>query len=350
MSLLILLALLLAPDSVTISNSEVSYEPYPNGTGWFRFVPYGHSFYADVHPNFVRFDVTASSNSPAYDWTATQPGGGTASNRYHAFTYGVFGFSLPIWSGSFGEDDRFGLAVTMAASANLWLDIFEPQTAPVVNTDYRIGFPSITFIHRFQHTFAHNYSIAFSPFKHESTHIGDELQIEHTLADYPLRRVNVSYNYTELLFTFNEPEDRFSAYHSFRLGLMLLLNPQAGWYTVYPSDGDPSVTSPKNSPFELFLQYQYQSQVSRHGFQALVSAEIRNRVLYGYTSTGDGKQDERRVFTYNVFVGPRFNFAYYDGYFSRVAVGFRAYYGNCPYGQFRNIPSYAQFGLSLIFD
>ncbi len=317
--------------------------------GWFRYIPYGHSLYADVHPNMVRIDITCSSNHPAYDWTATQESGGTSAQRFKPYTFGVFGFQLPVWRGEYGGG-KYGVSLVLPLSANLWLDIFEPQTAPVVNTDYRIGMPTITFIHRLPHPIVHNYSVSWSPFKHESTHIGDELQIEHVEAGYPLKRVNVSNNYTEWTVTMNEPEDRYAECHTLRAGFILLWKPSAGWYTVMPSDGDITRTSPRLSPWEAYLQYQYQTPSSRLGFQGVLSAEIRNRVLYGYTSTGKELQPEKRVFTYNVFLGARYNTPGYDGYFSRVALGVRAYYGNCPYGQFRNINNYSQIGVCLVFE
>lgn len=310
--------------------------------GFFMYTPYGESLYADMHPNFVRVEFAFHTNHPAYDYAAT-------TNKMRWTTLGLFGFNLPVWRGDF-DNHRFGVSVTETLSAHLWLDLFEPQTAPVINTDYRIAAPTVTFLHRLNKGFAQNYSIAWSPFKHESTHIGDELQLSHVDAAYPLRRVNVSYNYTELVFTFNEPEQRLDACHTFRAGLMLLLSPRDGWYSVKPADGEESFVQPRLSPWEAYLQYQYQSPASKHGFQAVVSAEVRNRALYGYTYNGVGTQPEKRVFTYNVFVGARYNTPNYSGYFSRFIVGLRAYHGNCPYGQFRDINNYNQLSLSIIFQ
>ena len=129
-----------------------------------------------------------------------------------------------------------------------------------------------------------------------------------------------------------------------------------GWYKVDKEDGDCTLTQPRLSPWEAYLQYQYQSPTSRHGFQGIVSAEVRNRALYGYNldnETNDIEpvmQSETRVFTYNIFVGTRYNTPLYDGYFSRIAVGLRSYHGNCPYGQFRNLRSFSHIGLCLMLE
>ena len=138
-----------------------------------------------------------------------------------------------------------------------------------------------------------------------------------------------------------------------------------GWYNVDKEDGDASIVDPRGTekvpywqrnPWELFLQYQYQSPTSRHGFQGIASAEIRNRECYGYdlnalkTDNPIPRKAEKRVFTYNIFVGARYNTPNYDGYFSRVALGIRAYHGNCPYGQFRSIDNYSQIGACMIIE
>ena len=330
-------------------------EGTPFGRGVFRYAQFGQSLYADMHPNFVRMDIPCGTNHITFDW-------GNTGERYRWTTQGMFGISLPLWTGNL-VDSTYALSVTLCMSANLWMDFFQWTTSPIVDTDYRIGLPSATFLHRLNRGFARNYSVSWSPFKHESTHLGDELEVQHIERGYALKRVNVSYNYTEFVFTLNEPEDRFAQTHTFRLGLMLLWH--GGWYNIDPWDGDESLADPrgtrhvpyaKRHPWELYLQYQYQSPTSKHGFQGIASAEIRNRECYGYDltvlETDDPKcrQDERRVFTYNVFVGARYNTPAYSGPFSRVAFGIRAYHGNCPFGEFRSIDNYSQIGACLMFQ
>lgn len=318
--------------------------------GWFSYAPYGKSLLSDVHPNFVRFEVVGNTNHPLYDFART-------GKSFRSSTQGCFGFDLPVWNGDFGEDNQFGVSFTLTASAYLWMDLFEEHTSPILNTDYRLGMPTTTFIHRLSRPFLKNYSVAWSPFKHESTHIGDELQIRRVEEGYAIRRVNVSYNYTDFVFTLNEPEDRSAQCHTFRLGLMILWAPDKGWYSIkqVAGDGDASLAHPSMSPFEAYFQYQYQSPTSRHGFQGVVSAEVRNRVVYGYDLTlkkgePDTSRSDYRRFTYNVFLGVRYNIPGYDGYFSRFALGARLYHGNCPFGHYRSLDNYSQVGVSLVFQ
>ena len=324
----------------------LSAESTPFGRGLFRYAQFGHSLYADMHPNFVRMDIPYATNNKLYNW-------GDNDGAYRWTTQGLFGISLPLWTGNL-VDSTYAFNVVMNLSANLWMDFFEFRTSPIVDTDYRIGLPTFTFLHRLNRGFVKNYSVQWSPFKHESTHLGDELQIKQLERGYALKRVNVSYNYTEFVFTLNEAEDRFAQNHCFRLGLMLLW--QKGWYNIDPWDGDASLATPRYSPWELYLQYQYQSPTSKHGFQGIASAEIRNRALYGYdlntltTDATPNKPVDKRVFTYNIFVGARYNTPVYDGPFSRVVFGIRAYHGNCPYGEFRSLANYSQIGACLMFE
>ena len=346
--------------------------PSVAGNGWFGWAPYGQPMYADMHPEHARLDISAVSMNPAYDY-------GKSGGRYQVHTIGTFGLNLPVWSGDLG-DGRFGLNVTLPLSATLWMDIAEKVTSAVVNTDYRIGCPSLTFIHRFgcdggncegQKRFARNYSIRLQAFKHESTHVGDELVLQRSSEAFALKRVNVSYNFAELAFTLNEPENRCMEYHSFRAALMIPYFIRNGWYFVEERDGDigqvpgareetnsagnresygPAISAP-----EWYLQYQWQSKTAKCGIQGIVSAELRGRALYGYDlSAKEGAPAtsatrDAYTLTVNGFAGIRYNGGR-DGFFSRFALGVRGYWGNCPYGMFRSIGNFSQFGLCLIFQ
>lgn len=318
--------------------------------GCFRYSPYGQSLLADVHPNFVRFDVASVTNHQEWDWGQTGK-----SMRWN--TFGHFGINLPLWSGRLKEG-KSSLVVTLPVSASIWLDLGEPVTAPVVNTDYRIAGPVVTYVHHTDSYLIRNYSISFAPYKHESTHLGDEMTIQRIDNHLPLTRANVSYHYSEYAFTLNEPNCNKRSCHTFRIGLMLLWNARRGWYFIDATDGDGTLAQPRFSPWEAYLQYQYQSPLKKGLFHYVASVEVRNRALYGYpeftwspeTVVLYELQDERRVFTYNVFLGLRFCNPKNTSYFSRASVGLRAYHGNNPYGQFRNHANFNHVGLCIVFE
>ena len=317
-----------------------------NAQGFFCRSPYGQSLLADVHPNFVRFDIASVPNHQEWDW-------GQTGKTSRINTFCVMGINLPIWSGKLS--DQYSMNVALPLSSTIWLDLYEPVTAPVVNTYYRIAMPVLTMTHHLNDGFAKNLSFGIAPYKHESTHLGDEITLQRVENQLPLLRVNVSEHYSEFSLSLNEADCDNVSWHTFKVGLMLLWNARRGWYFIDATDGDATLAQPRFSPWEAYLQYQYQSPM-KHNLQWIVSAEVRNRVLYGYpefTWSADGihyeMHDESRIFTYNLFCGLRFC-GYRKGMFSRMSVGMRLYHGNNPYGQFRNYKNFNHVGVCFIFE
>lgn len=323
--------------------------------GLFRYSPMGRSLISDMHPDFIRGDLASITNHSEWDW-------GQTGKPMRMNTFGWVGVGLPIWSGNI-SNEKNALSVTTATAASCWLDLFDPVTAPVVNTDWRIGLPTVSYLHRTGQKGIKNFHVSVSLFKHESTHVGDEIVLQHVDHGFPIRRVNVSYNYSEYTITLNDPEQLYESYHTLRLGVMLLWNPNKGWYFIDSTDGDASLARPKTSPWEAYLQYQYQTRVSKHGIQGVAALEVRNRALYGYpvfnweshdeygyNLLSYETQDESRIFTYNLFLGVRLCNPKYQGLFSRVALGLRAYHGNNPHGQFRNHKNFNQIGVCLVIE
>lgn len=314
--------------------------------GLFRYAMFGHSLLSDMHPDFIRFDMAGITNHPEWDW-------GQTGKRMRVNIFGWYGFSLPLWSSSH-NNGSYDVSVSIPAAASCWLDIFEPVTAPVVNTDWRVGLPSVAIIRRTQTKVLRNYLISFSPFKHESTHVGDEILLQRVDYGISLRRVNVSYNYMELSIVLNDPDGILERCQTVKSGLMILWKPKSGWYFIDTTDGDASLAQPIISPWEAYLQYQYQSKFSRRGTQAVASVEIRNRELYGYPvfnrDAGLTLQSEGRIFTFNILIGLRFCQSRTTEAFSRATVGIRAYHGNNPHGMFRNHKDFNQIGICLIIE
>ena len=345
--IIVLLALTLFGNWIVAQETDANIFGHPFSDGLFRYSSFGQSLLADIHPNFVRLDVASVTNHQEWDW-------GQTGKAMRWNTFGVMGINVPLWSGETEGKNAF-LCVSLPLSSAIWLDLGEPVTAPVVNTDYRIALPVFTYVRKLNRNFFRNYSISLAPYKHESTHLGDEITLQRVENKLPLLRVNVSEHYSELVFSINEADREDSYWHTFRVGLMVLWNARRGWYFIDATDGDASLAKPRFSPWEAYLQYQFQSPV-RHCFQWVVSAEIRNRALYGYPEfnwSSDGvhyeMQDESRIFTYNLFCGLRFC-GNRKGMFSRMSVGMRLYHGNNPYGQFRNHKDFNHLGVCIIFE
>jgi hypothetical protein len=335
-----------------------------NGIG--RVSSFGKPFWADMHSTLVRGEAATATNSPDYDW-------GNFSSQRRAYVFSNLGADLPVWSGDF-VDGKYGVSLTLPFIIDVWLDMFERTTAPVINTSYRFGAFDIGFIYRLDlpleiirkpHFNIHNWALKLSSFKHECTHIGDELAILRKDLDLAITRINVSYNYSELIFTLNDPDTISSLNHSFKFGFLLNHNFKKGWYHIIETEAQEDVIEPSQIPFETYLQYQFQSNQFYKGLQFIGSLEYRLRERYKYPFSFSGKnindflkenpdilkhiEDASIRPCLNLFAGIRYNNSE-SNYFSKVGIGVRFYSGINPYGQFRSLPAYSQFGLSLIFE
>ena len=175
----------------------------------------------------------------------------------------------------------------------------------------------------------------------------------------PITRVDVAYNYSELIFTINDPDGQTRRNHGLKTGILLLHNIKKGWYDVFDSEAQVDLVERSRIPVEFYLQYQYQSALFSRGFQIIVSAEYRLRERYRYPFFHSDAMDDFPQYDnnyslnpancFNVFTGIRYDNQLLN-YFSKIGIGFHYYYGINPYGQFRSMPDYHQFGLAVIFE
>ncbi len=337
-------------DTIVVENTKF-WDGVASMANWNR------PLWADMHSTLFRAEVSWAVNSSEYDW-------GEKGDTYRPYVFSNLGVDLPVWSGNF-SNGKYGFNVSMPFMIDIWLDMFERITAPVINTGYRFGAFDFGFIHRLDNPWhgIKNYAIKLSPMKHECTHLGDELTIKRLNDSLEITRVNVSYNYAELVLTINDPDGSLKKNHCFRFGFMLLHNFKGGWYNILPEEGDVEIVTPTDHPYEFYLQYQYQTN-TRKNFQGIASFELRNRPRYNYPFhyTKDDSDwfkdyypnDEdfwgKSTWTINGFLGVRFNNPKSKAYFSKIGAGLRGYMGINPYGQFRSVPMYNQWGFALIFE
>jgi hypothetical protein len=244
---------------------------------------------------------------------------------------------------------------------DVWYDRFEWTTSPVINTAFRFSAFDAGFIYRlddpvqvFPRFNIYNWAVKLSPLKHESTHLGDELMIYRKDEGFPILRVDVLYNYSELIFILNDPDGKPRQNHGFKFGLMMIHNFKRGWYRILNTEADSALVGSSTFPLEFFLQYQYQSPLFSKGFQVIASAEYRLRQIYDYpfydysrAIKTTGGSDFANCF--NFFAGIRYD-NQKTNYFSKIGIGARYYYGINPYGQFRSMPNFRQIGIAVFFE
>ncbi|MDR0414963.1 MAG: hypothetical protein LBH84_06075 [Prevotellaceae bacterium] len=311
-------------------------------------------FWADMYSTITRAELAYSYNAPEYDW-------GRKGDAYRPYIFANIGVDVPVWAGTFANE-RCGLSVTIPYLVDVWLDMFERTTAPVINTAYRFGAPEVNFIRHLSGSlpWIASYSLKLVPFKHECSHIGDDLTLMRSSEGIPLKNVNVSYNYWQVESTINDPMFSLKETHSLRIALLGLYNRKKGWYELLAPGGDANLVKPSQRPFEFWVQYQYQSAVGRHRLQRVASVEVRSRTRYNYPLYRTA-EDNPAQWTSSDILGevslPAINLMLGVRYrnpravkLRSVGVALRAYRGMNPYGQFRSIPKYEQYGVMLVVE
>lgn len=283
------------------------------------------------------------------------------NSTYSLFIESVIGTELPVLNWEINGVNPSRLAISIPVSASLLLDISEPVTHPLINTDYRIGSLEINYLYEIGIGFFKNAGIKLIPYYHESSHLGDELTIYRETAGFPITRVNATSNTAEFAITINDENGESTFNHSFRVGSSMLWNKANGFYRMRPVEGDTSKISPSQNRFVWYGQYQWHGPsgiTSNQNFTSVLSLEIRNRVLYDYpyyiyniTSSQPPIEvypNRKFVPSLNGYAGMRYRIG--EERVSHLGIYFRFYLGVNPHGQFRNIPTHRFYSLSLVYE
>lgn len=337
----------------------------PDGLGWGLLQPasYARPFVAESHGAMTKLEVGYSQLLKEFDIAAAED---DAQRDFKLLIDAHLAADLPLWSGTLRDDAGrpvWGFSVSLPLSMHVLEDMFEALTAPVISTDYRFGAPVLRVIRRFPSDgFLQNIAVAWLPLYHECTHLGDEITIYRKDVELPITRINVSYEYTQLEVTLNDPDGRRENNHALRLGTLVRLSDRdLGWYGVELE----GTTAPEDLPldhsdtrFEFWAIYQWQRSEGLWADDCCVnvlSVEVRNRPQYGIPTfrQEEGvwqatRSDETRRTGVNAYLGYRFH---PEGE-ARQALGLylHGYLGVNPYGQLRNIYPYRFFGLALTHE
>lgn len=226
----------------------------------------------------------------------------------------------------------------------LLIDMFEENTAPVINTDYFFGLKAAA-VKYLDHPHIRNIGLKLVPVFHESTHLGDEFSI-HGYQDLPaFRRVNVSYEAWEIAAVINDPDTIRSNLISAKVGFHGLWRPARGYYTSdsLETKGQLPPASAKN--FEYYLQLNWQRTrgfLCSEKWMNVLSVEANNRLRFSY----DASVPEERNWNLNLYFGWKYMTArsgHHLGFF------FRYYAGIIPNGQFRNTGGFRYAALSIVY-
>ncbi len=350
----LLLLLIFTSISLFAQDSAVTF-----WDGFFMNSEYSKPFVSEIHSTQCKVELGYNKVESEFDLLEEKSRFQRPMVELH------LGFEAPLYASGYGikgSNHKWGFGVRLPLSIHVLEDMWGPETAPVINTDYRFGAPRLIAIRKISgNRFLKNISFSWIPMFHECTHLGDEITIYRMDEKFPITRINVSYEFTEFQVTLNDPGKSTDNGHTLRLGLVYRLSDRGqGWFSARKNV---EITQDINIPTsdyraEYYADYQYQRN---KGFLAnkrcvnVFSLEVRNRLRYGYplyrklNGAWETKEmKETMVFCFNFYAGYKF----IPNNESNHSVGlfFHAYNGINPYGQLRNYSSYPFFGIALTYE
>lgn len=322
----------------------------PISSGIVKFAPFCEPFVSELENYKPQAAAIYATNAEEYDL-------GNTGKKAKLFQYLAAGFEIPFYRKYMYDGQRLVHAFALSAvlSFHLFWDPLELSSSPILNTDYRLGAIWLKYMRFYQGPWIKNISLKLSPVNHESTHIGDDLTIYRIDKSYPITRVNVSYEFSELDVTLNDPNGSFEQNHSFRLGLLYRIN-TGDYYSILEKDGDPSLSKPSGSRTEVFVGYNFirsKGPLTWKKWRNVISTEWRNRARYNYPQF---TSENGTVKSYAAGAGRINSFALYFGYKyvkqkgPTIGMYLNAYTGLNPFGQFRNRSNFQSYGFTFIME
>jgi len=328
--------------------------------GFFKETNYGKPFVSEIHS-------TANKLEMGYDMSYDEYNIQEEAKKFDRPVVIVdLGVDIPLYAMSFGKKfngkNKWGWSLSLPVSIHLLEDMFESVTAPLINTDFNFGAPQFNLIRRFNgNGFIKNISLSWLPFFHQCTHLGDEIIIYRTQVKLPIIRVNISYYYTDLKLTINDPDGSRNNLNSLKLGFYYRLSDNGyGWFSIEQGVETTENINIKHSEYRTEYYLNYRNQRST-GFLAskkvlnIFSFEAKRRVRLNYPSfKGSGtdwieKQvEEGHIWSFNLYFGWKFFMT--ENSNRSVGMFLRLYKGLNPFGQMRNNPNYKFIGLAFTYD
>jgi hypothetical protein len=311
----------------------VPYEAAAQTNTWsFRDLPYYEPLKSD--PRAAKMTLTV----PA--WSKEFPHSFEPGSR---FVWQItLGRELPIAGVRSQRDD--GRAGAGEWGFGLWIPIsfhmiedHKDESAPIVDTDYRFGFMT-----KFQYGLSEDswLGIRFTPWAHESTHLGDEYVII-AQRQPGFERANPSFEYYEYGVSF---EKKFTnSMITLRTG-GINLHGDDGYYSDHLLGTDTPTLTPSGKNFEPSFGIEWRGR-EWHGRELFASLDARHKLIYNFHRAAG--EEERKQWSYSLAVGRTVPegtgnapLREYFGYF---------YFGVNPFGQLRVQDNYWLAGFGWTF-
>ena len=249
----------------------------------------------------------------------------------------IVGWTTDASTGRVGKG-KFGVGLWIPISFHM-IEDHKDDSAPIVDTDYRYGFMA-----KFQYGFTEStwLGVRFTPWAHESTHLGDEYTIA-TARQPGFERVNVSFEYYEYGLSFEKivGSDDFTIV--LRHGGINLWGDD-GYYSDNLLGDDAPILSVSQKNYEPSFGFEVRGWNWRNR-EIFVSLDLRHKLQYAYRRAPG--QEETKHWSQSWAIGravPE----------NTRGIPLREYYlhiykGVNPYGQLRSQNDFWSAGVGLVF-
>jgi len=232
------------------------------------------------------------------------------------------------------RDGEWGVGLWIPVSFHM-IEDFKDESNPIVNTDYRFGFMTKA---RRGLKDQRSIGVRFTPWAHESTHLGDEFTIGAERHFPSFERVNVSYEYYEYGVSYDTPT--LTIRHG---GINLWA--KKGYYAHELLGSTTPTLTPSDSNYEPSIGFEWRGRGPATSRVPFVSVDTRRKLVYAYHRPAG--VPEQHEWSWSVQIGR----AVQQGttgsplreYFLQL------YHGVNPHGQLRSQAGYDFIGLGWTF-
>lgn len=308
---------------------------------WFSYDRNNQSFIAEMHSSLSKLEIVKMNKLHPFYYKSN------VSER--KFIEIQTGFKLPVLSvENNSENLRIKASISMPISILTLVDMFESETAPIINNDYRFGLQMVFLFSpkNSNNSFIKHYHLTLVPLFHESTHIGDEFAL-HGYSQIPnFTRINVSYEAWQIFAGVNRQRDNQKRNLSAEIGYQRLMPYKTGYYNIdtFEVKGTKILPSKQRDLWIFRAEYCHPLKVKNERVNELIaSTEIRRETKFGYTLDGP----EKRAWSFNLYLGYRIPIRNTQRQFG---IYYRHYRGIVPYGQLRDENGFVLNGITMIIN
>ncbi len=308
----------------------------PQNPAWFYQESYSKPLVSEMHSPAVKIELVKLNQMHPFYYQSD------AAKRF--FVEVQTGVQLPILT--YNQDLASGnLKTSLCSPVSIvtLVDMFESETAAVINNDYRFGISTfLLYTPAIQTNLIKNYHLTLVPIFHESTHIGDEFALHGYLTTPNFSRINVSYEAWQIFAGINRNPDERKQNLALEIGYQRLMPYKAGYYNIdsLEINGQDVLPSKDRGIWFFRAQYTYPFSAAKSKASLTCSAELCRDYKYGYSVGEPGEKS----WSLNSYVGIRVPIKNSQ---KHIGIYYRYYQGVMPYGQLRDKNGLRLNGISI---